>query len=94
MLFGIIYQMKNFYLYVKTIVGSTLKKINLIKVKYYFLKRKENHFSKEINQNDYNHNYHSATTLFEFITQQQYLKERQALNEHILYIKRTKNSKK
>ncbi len=52
------------------------------------------HFSKEINQNDYNQNYHSATTLFEFITRQQYLKEQQALNEHILYIKRTKNSKK
>ncbi|UJR33727.1 hypothetical protein I4U23_021154 [Adineta vaga] len=49
---------------------------------------------QKINQNDYNQNYHSYTTLISFITRQQYLKERQALDEHILYIKPTKKSPK
>ncbi|CAF3344970.1 unnamed protein product [Rotaria sp. Silwood1] len=47
-------------------------------------------FSKENNHNDYNQNYHSSTTLFTFITRQQYAKEQQTLNEHILYVKQTK----
>ncbi|CAF0780704.1 unnamed protein product [Rotaria sp. Silwood1] len=47
-------------------------------------------FSKENNHNDYNQNYHSSTTLFTFITRQQYVKEQQTLNEHILYVKQTK----
>ncbi|CAF2330068.1 unnamed protein product [Rotaria sp. Silwood2] len=49
----------------------------------------KNRFSEEINHNDYNQNYHSSTTLFTFITRQQYLKEQQILNEHILYVKQT-----
>ncbi|CAF4699618.1 unnamed protein product [Rotaria sp. Silwood1] len=47
-------------------------------------------FSKENNHNDHNQNYHSSTTLFTFITRQQYAKEQQTLNEHILYVKQTK----
>ncbi|CAF3929388.1 unnamed protein product [Rotaria sordida] len=50
-----------------------------------------NKFSKEINHKDHNQNYHSSTTLFTFITRQQYLKEQQTLNEHILYVKQTKH---
>jgi len=53
-----------------------------------FIEIESNQFSKEINQNNYNENHHSSTTLF--LTQQQDLKERQALSEHILYIKRIK----
>jgi len=44
----------------------------------------------ETNPNVYNQNYHSSTTLFTFIARQQYLKELEALDKHIIYIKRTK----
>jgi hypothetical protein len=48
-----------------------------------------NEFSekKTLLENDYNQNYQSSTTLFTFVTRQQYLEELQALDEYIFYIK-------
>ena len=42
------------------------------------------------NQNDHNQNHHSYTGLFTDFTRQQYFKENENLDEHILYIKRIK----
>ncbi len=41
-------------------------------------------------QSGRNQNHHSSTTLFTDLTRQQYLKESENLDEHILYIKRIK----
>ncbi|CAF4461638.1 unnamed protein product [Rotaria socialis] len=47
---------------------------------------------QKINSTNHNQNSYSSNALFTFITRQQYLKERQILNEHILYNRRTKPS--
>ncbi|CAF1134114.1 unnamed protein product [Rotaria magnacalcarata] len=47
---------------------------------------------QKINSTNHNQNYHPSNAIFTFITRQQYLKERQILNEHILYNRRTKPS--
>ncbi|CAF0727016.1 unnamed protein product [Adineta steineri] len=54
-----------------------------------FTSMKKKKTDQKINHKDYNQNYHSSTTLLTFIARQQYLRERQTLNEHILYSKPT-----
>ncbi|CAF0725473.1 unnamed protein product [Adineta ricciae] len=57
----------------------------------HFTLAKQTPSNQKINQNDYNQNYHSYTTLFTYIARRQYFREQQALNEHILYINPAKN---
>ncbi|CAF1276193.1 unnamed protein product [Adineta steineri] len=65
------------------------EKIVLKYKNYSFTSMKKKKTDQKINHKDYNQNYHSSTTLLTFIARQQYLRERQTLNEHILYSKPT-----